>query len=400
MASATFQLKAVDETAQAFASVQNNLQRLKNTSNEAGRALTKNLDVKDAMRSMAMALGLSADKIANKIAEWVTGQTEEVIRLQDELAKAGEEATKSAAELAKAKGTDIQNTQRLINEEARLSKLIQKKPTDLAGQVAAQKAINDLNLVQIQLVGIYGKQWDDVVAEQQNYNKLRKDMAEADKAFDAVSGKRIETEGEYNDLIARRLEIKNELKNLDTWTIEGMRVQNELAKEYADVTRQLMPLEQERRKLAMDAGQVIASGFEDAVLSGNNLRETLRGIAQDLLRLVFRQQVTAPLAGFIGEALFKGFRAEGGPVGAGNSYVVGEKGPELFVPGSSGSIVPNGAMGGGGGGGGTVVNLSYNIASGVTRAELKPILEQQRAQLRREIPDAVRRGGSYRTAFA
>jgi hypothetical protein len=47
-----------------------------------------------------------------------------------------------------------------------------------------------------------------------------------------------------------------------------------------------------------------------------------------------------------------------------------------------------------------VVNLNYNIASGVTRAELKPILEQQRAQLKREIPDAVRRGGSYRTAFA
>ena len=39
-------------------------------------------------------------------------------------------------------------------------------------------------------------------------------------------------------------------------------------------------------------------------------------------------------------------RALGGPVSGGSPYVVGEKGPELFVPGSSGNIVPNHAMGG------------------------------------------------------
>ena len=39
-------------------------------------------------------------------------------------------------------------------------------------------------------------------------------------------------------------------------------------------------------------------------------------------------------------------RASGGPVKGGSPYIVGEKGPELFVPGSSGSIVPNDAMGG------------------------------------------------------
>lgn len=36
-------------------------------------------------------------------------------------------------------------------------------------------------------------------------------------------------------------------------------------------------------------------------------------------------------------------RARGGPVSAGHPYVVGEEGPELFVPGSSGGIIPNGA---------------------------------------------------------
>jgi TP901 family phage tail tape measure protein len=52
-------------------------------------------------------------------------------------------------------------------------------------------------------------------------------------------------------------------------------------------------------------------------------------------------------------------RASGGPVSRNTAYLVGENGPELFVPGASGSIIPNGALrgtrpssyGGGGGGG-------------------------------------------------
>lgn len=44
-----------------------------------------------------------------------------------------------------------------------------------------------------------------------------------------------------------------------------------------------------------------------------------------------------------------GFRASGGPVSGGSPYIVGEQGPELFVPNMSGSIVPNHALGGGGG---------------------------------------------------
>jgi len=40
------------------------------------------------------------------------------------------------------------------------------------------------------------------------------------------------------------------------------------------------------------------------------------------------------------------FRANGGPVMSGGSYIVGERGPELFTPGTSGNITPNGAMGG------------------------------------------------------
>jgi hypothetical protein len=51
------------------------------------------------------------------------------------------------------------------------------------------------------------------------------------------------------------------------------------------------------------------------------------------------------------------FRANGGPVMSGSSYIVGERGPELFTPGTSGSITPNGGFGGGG-------NVTINVNGG------------------------------------
>jgi hypothetical protein len=48
-----------------------------------------------------------------------------------------------------------------------------------------------------------------------------------------------------------------------------------------------------------------------------------------------------------------GSKAGGGPVAAGHPYMVGEQGPELFVPNNSGAIIPNG-------GGGVVANIYVN----------------------------------------
>jgi len=54
-------------------------------------------------------------------------------------------------------------------------------------------------------------------------------------------------------------------------------------------------------------------------------------------------------------------RAFGGPVAAGRAYTVGEMGPELFVPTSSGTIIPNNRMGGG-----TTVNVVVNAGLGTS----------------------------------
>lgn len=158
--------------------------------------------------------------------------------------------------------------------------------------------------------------------------------------------------------------------------------------------------------VANDMGFAFASAFESAVLNGEKAGTAMKALARDILqvflRLAVTNQIINAIFGASGLGLGgKGFtplptigtRANGGPVSAGSPYLVGERGPELFVPKGSGTVMPNGA-------GGTNVNVTYNIASGVSRSDLAPILEQQRKLLKAEIPDMVRRGGGYRAAFA
>ena len=77
------------------------------------------------------------------------------------------------------------------------------------------------------------------------------------------------------------------------------------------------------------------------------------------------------LAGFdlggINWSALQGF-ANGGPVMGGRPIVVGERGPELFVPGSNGSIIPNG-------GGGNSYTINVNAGVGDPRAIGQQIVE-------------------------
>jgi hypothetical protein len=99
-----------------------------------------------------------------------------------------------------------------------------------------------------------------------------------------------------------------------------------------------------------------------------------------------------PIFSAIGNA-FGGFRAEGGPVSSGQSYVVGENGPELFTPGASGMISPNGAMGAAGGPveiivrsePGTVVEIVRNTAGAMIRAAAPAIEDRAVAKTGRAM---------------
>jgi phage-related minor tail protein len=88
-------------------------------------------------------------------------------------------------------------------------------------------------------------------------------------------------------------------------------------------------------------------------------------------------------------------RAMGGPVSSQQPYIVGERGPELFVPGTGGSVVNNNdlrsAMGGrpGGANGSTVLNMSFqsttiNGVEYVSRDQLEAAMAQTRRQAAKE----------------
>jgi hypothetical protein len=64
-----------------------------------------------------------------------------------------------------------------------------------------------------------------------------------------------------------------------------------------------------------------------------------------------------------------GARAEGGPVNSGSTYLVGERGPELFTPTTSGAIIPNGATGGG-----TVIHMGDTVINVDSRADRQQVL--------------------------
>lgn len=77
--------------------------------------------------------------------------------------------------------------------------------------------------------------------------------------------------------------------------------------------------------------------------------------------------------------LFGGFFADGGPMVGGRSYIVGEKGPELFRPRTSGYLFPNDQMAMAGGGGGTTVYLTQNLNIRAENGYVRPQSAKQAA---------------------
>lgn len=79
------------------------------------------------------------------------------------------------------------------------------------------------------------------------------------------------------------------------------------------------------------------ANFKDFALSF--LRDITRMIAQALILKTIRAGLGA--AGVDTTALFGGGKAAGGPVRSDRTYLVGEKGPEIFQPNTNGNIIPN-----------------------------------------------------------
>jgi tape measure domain-containing protein len=160
-----------------------------------------------------------------------------------------------------------------------------------------------------------------------------------------------------------------------------------------------------------ELGLTFSSAFEDAIVKGEKFSSVLEGLLQDITRILARKVITEPLgnavsAGLSGisfDSLFTDvgswlgglFRAEGGPVTAGQPYVVGERGPEWFVPRQAGTVLPNGVAPGGGG---PTIHTSIAIdargADAGVEARLRLLAGQIARQASAMTLDAIRRGGA------
>jgi len=159
------------------------------------------------------------------------------------------------------------------------------------------------------------------------------------------------------------------------------------------------------KKIMEESGRAFTDFFAN-MLTGTkqasmSFSDMARSIVADLLKIQIQKRITDPLVNmgtsFL-DGLFTGARADGGPVSQGSSYLVGERGPELFVPNSSGSIIPNNQLQGGG----ITINQSINVSTGVqqtVRAEIMNLMPQISNAAKSAVADAKMRGGSYAAAM-
>lgn len=111
-------------------------------------------------------------------------------------------------------------------------------------------------------------------------------------------------------------------------------------------------------------GKSAAAAFVDFTTTGKgSFSDLVAHMLREAATMMVYESIFGPLFGMAGAAFksalpkFGGGRASGGAVTPGEYYVVGENGPEILVPGISGTVVP--IRGGGGAGGG---NISISIA--------------------------------------
>lgn len=125
------------------------------------------------------------------------------------------------------------------------------------------------------------------------------------------------------------------------------------------VAKTLAPAIGEVLGTALKVVGVAISGLISGLSTVIGLVNGVVNAIKSLIALVAANPLVKGISNVISSA-FGGGRASGGSVSNGTSYLVGERGPEIFTPNQSGSIIPNSKIGGMGGN--TVINLNVSGA--------------------------------------
>lgn len=231
-------------------------------------------------------------------------------------------------------------------------------------QITLLKALDELPFVTIELERIaeVEKQFLTVTGEAgKKANAFADKLVKTGLAAINATAKITET----NEAAA---ELGNNFIGLDKFGTGFAKVFNEGADKFADL-----------EKLGENVANTLETGLTDAFINirtgAEGLKDTMDQIAKaiisELIRIFIVQKAVGAVTGFFGIEP----RASGGPVTSGRPYLVGEKGPELFVPGQSGGIVPNNGLAMAGGGT-TNVNITYDIKAFDSKDATAAIAEQ------------------------
>ena len=186
------------------------------------------------------------------------------------------------------------------------------------------------------------------------------------KNISAMEAKLAGKEEEFN-MEQKINELKERFGELDAQQIIDLMKKEELLKKQVD---QMKKQEEQAKKIngafkqiGEDIGSGITEALAGAIEGTRTLGEAAKSIINDLASSLLRLGINMALTGLFGGTKFGSFLgfANGGRPPVGRASIVGEKGPELFIPKTSGTIIPNNQIGGAGGG--IVNNINVNVSA-------------------------------------
>lgn len=421
---ATFVLTARDQTAAAIKSADRNLKTL-------GRSVTQ---VRSLFASFGVALSVRAFagwiQRAVEAKDLTVEQTAEIREAQiaiNDLSKAWDGLGRSvAAALAPAIGgmaSMVNDARRAFDptETEEYKQAVSDAADELSRAQTSLKMISDLQAKKFSLLD--PSTWGDL---EDAVTRAEARVTKAQEAFKGLLIAPVVNPGASMDAmladmkkwigkakIPVRLDPKIELEDVSKlardadWDrvnrdIEGMKMHLKLTPEIdlptaEELRRDLDPARRAFRELGETLNFGLRDQFTDFLLGAEvSFKGFLKRMAAEFVTSAIFKGLAGLLSGgtsgglasFFG-GLFGGARAGGGPVSAGKSYLVGERGPELFTPGSGGMIAA-------GAGSGSTVNVVNNIdargADSSVLSRLPAILDANNAKLKAELRDMNRRG--------
>jgi len=129
-------------------------------------------------------------------------------------------------------------------------------------------------------------------------------------------------------------------------------------------------------------GQSVSNSFKGMLTGAMSFKDAMKGIISAVIDELWKLFVVQQIVGVVKSAMGSVFgvqvpgKAIGGSVGKNRPYMVGEQGPELFIPGGSGTIIPNRNLSSSGGSGGSPINISVDARGASDPAAVRAQVQQ------------------------